>query len=499
MRDDGSSAGPVELGAKPGPGTGGPLPPALIPFVQPPLSALQASGKLVVAHWHQFPISRSQGSATSDPYKGFLDAAPGGMSIRIRPLGRPARSESDWKLADSLVDIQWAQDIGVDAFFVNCAADLQNPWAWPQYTRMLEAAKQHGGGFRVAPNIDCVNGAGGDGAWMANVIINRLKSDGQLNSTSQLRVKGRFAVGSFHAGACGVKFWTDLRSTLKGAGFDPHVMCVFLGGAYRAEYDGVCDSWSDWGRKDAFSAPASDYNKRYAAVAGKEPIVAAISHGDVRYKNNSNIAYESRGSETLRVNWDEAITTGADWAQLVTWNDLGEHAVFYPNTGEQFAFYDLTAYYIAWFKTGKKPAINKDALYYFHRVAKGPPWPALRAGSWSNLVEAVAFLTAPATVEIITTAGTTKKDLPAGVQVLTAPMPASGEPRFRIVRAGAVVVDVTSAFKIGPMPAKNDVVYRGGGSLRTAHGLAHPPTSICQSSTADACLMTPGEPVWLAQ
>jgi hypothetical protein len=480
-------------------GGGQGLPAALIPFAQPALATLQASSKLVVAHWHQFPVSRSQGGATGDLYSGYLGAPNSGMSIRVRPLGRPARSGSDWKLADARVDIRRAQQIGVDAFFVNCGKDLNNGWAWPQYTLMLEAAEQLKTGFKVAPNIDCVNGAGGDGAWMAKVILDRLKTAGKLASPGQLRVKGKFAVGSFHASNCSVKYWTDLRSTLKQAGLDPHVMCVFLGGAYRADYDPVCDSWSDWGRKDPFTAPASDYSKRYAAVLGKEPIVAAISHGDVRYKNGDYIAYESRGSETLRINWDEAINTGADWAQLVTWNDLGEHAVFYPNTGQQFAFYDLAAYFIAWFKTGQPPAINKDALYYFHRVAKGPPWPKLRAGTWSNLVEVVAFLTAPATVEIITAAGTTSKALGAGVQVLTAPMPSSGKPRFRVVRGGAAVVDVTSAFTVGPMPPQNDVVYRGGGSLRTIYGLTTPAAKTCQTASADVCLMTPGEPVWLAQ
>jgi hypothetical protein len=37
------------------------------------------------------------------------------------------------------------------------------------------------------------------------------------------------------------------------------------------------------------------------------------------------------------------------------------------------------------------------------------------------------------------------------------------------------------------------------GSLRTMHGLSHDPASICPSAPPDACLVTPGEPVWLAQ
>jgi hypothetical protein len=472
------------------------LPADLIPFEQPPIATLKQSDKLVVAHWHQFPISRDKAGPEDDMYAGLMKSDSGIMGIRVRPLGRPARREADWKFADALIDIRWAQNIGVDAFLLNVAADLKNAWAWPMYTRYLTAAQHLGTGFKVAPNIDCV--APGNPRDMANTIVSRLKESGAFDSENQLRVGGKFVVGSFYANSCGVDYMKTFKSTLKTNGLDPFLVCVMLGGAYRAEFAGVCDAWSDWGRKDPWSAAGSDYSRRYAG-AGADPIMAAISQGDVRYKKDKNIAYEQKGSETLRINWEEAITTSADWAQLVTWNDLGEHSEFYPNTGNQFAVYDLTAYYIAWFKTGKRPQINKDAVYYFHRIAKVPPAPELRNGSWSNEVEAVAFLTAPATVEIITADGTTRKDFPAGMNVLTAPMPDRGRPRFNIVRNGNVVADVTSAFPIGAMPAKNDVVYRSGGSLRSAYGASHDAESACRSADADGCLMEQGEPVWLAQ
>lgn len=479
---------------------GGALPASLIPFVQPPLSTLQNSKKLVVAHWHQFPISRDKGAGTSDSYSRMQSSAiDNNGTVRLRPLPRPARTEADWKLADAKIDIKWAQNIGVDAFFVNMFTDQANPWAWPMYTTYLKAARELNTGFKVAPNVDCM-GAGSSGTNMANNIISHLKNQGQFDNPNMFKHNGKFMVGSFNASRCSTQYWTDLKNTFRSAGLDTNLMCVFLGGAYRSEYDGVCDVWTDWGFRDPWSAPSGNWNTRYSAAAGREPIAAAISHGDTRYKSENN-AYEQRGSEALRLTWEEAITTGADWAQFVTWNDIGEHSQAYPNTAEQWAFYDLSAYYIAWFKTGQKPVINKDAIYYSHRIAKVPSgkMPSLRAGSWSNLVEAVAFLTAPATVEIITSEGTTKKDFEAGVQVLTAPLPASGKPRFRIVRNNNPVVDITSAFGVGPMPAINDIIYRAGGSLRTIYGASNPPSSICQSSDADTCLMTPGEPVWLAK
>lgn len=478
------------------PATG--LPSDVVPFAQPSPSTLRASDKLVVAHWHQFPISREKVGAESDGYARMLAAGDdGAMGIRLRPLGRPARSERDWALADAFVDIRWAQAIGVDAFLLNVATDMRNPWAWPAYTRFLEAAAALGTGFKIAPNIDCVSP--GSGRGMAETILTRLEEARALSSPSQLRVGGRFVVGSFYANNCGVPYWTEFKAAMKAAGFDPFLVCVMLGGAYRAEFDGVCDAWSDWGRRDPWSAAGSDYAGRYAGAKG-EPIMAAISHGDIRYKKDGNIAYEQKGSQTLRINWEQAIATGAHWAQLNTWNDIGEHAAFYPNTAQQFAVYDLTAYYIAWFKTGAPPPITRDAVYYFHRVARVPPAPQLRFGSWANEVEAVAFLTAPAAVEIVTDEGVTRGDFPAGMHVLSAPLPAAGKPRLRIVRGGATVAEVISAYPIGPMPRRNDVVYRSGGSLRAAAAAAHGSADrVCREAGADACLMHPAEPVWLAQ
>lgn len=474
------------------------IPPELIPFDQPPLSTLHSSSKLVLAHWHQYAYSRDNKDPSSDTYNQAMTATSG-FELRLRPLARKVRPQTDWIARDARIDIKSAQNIGLDGFLVNVTKDYNNPFAWPNYVSMLKIAKEYNSGFYVAPNIDCAAYSTGDrGSDMAMNVVNYLNNAGEKNNPNQLKADGKFVFGSFYSERCGIQYWRDMRSTLSSNGLSPFHVCVFLNAGYKPEYNEVCDAWSDWGMKDPWAAAYSDYSSRYAG-AGDEPIMAAISHGDVRYIDNQDLAYENKNTETLRVNWDEAINTGADWAQLVTWNDIGEHSQFFPNTAEQFAFYDLTAYYIAWFKTGQKPNINKDALYYSHRIAKVPPAPALRNGSWSNLIEVVAFLTAPATVEIITASGTTTKNAEAGVQVVTAPMPDSGKPRFRIIRNGSVTVDTTSNWTVGPMPARNDVVYRAGGSLRSNYGLTNPAANICTISDQDTCLKSQGEPLWLTK
>lgn len=413
----------------------------------------------------------------------------------MRPLPRKPQS-GDWKLKDAIADIKWAQAAGVDGFMFNGAGG-GNAFTWPEYSIYLKAAQQLNTGFTVAPNLDCTGA--GNAATVANTWAGALKDAGSLLHPNRMLYNGKFLFGSFLSFGCSVSYWSTMKSTLQSNGVGASAfMSVTLGGNYNASYNGVADLWSDWGRKNPSGAQSRNYAKEYAG-AGNEPIVAAISHGDVRYLS-SLTAYESEGSKTLRLNWERAIETGADWAQLVTWNDIGEHAAFYPNTAEQFGFYDLTAYYIAWFKTGHAPTITKDALYYFHRrniVPSSPP--PSRGGSWVNNIEVVAMLTAPATVEIITANGTTRKDVAAGLQVVTAPMPSSGTPRFRIVRNGTAVVDINSAFSINGS-TQNDVTYRSGGSMRTEYGKQHSATAACTSTNdPNVCLAQLGEPVWMAK
>jgi hypothetical protein len=286
-------------------------------------------------------------------------------------------------------------------------------------------------------------------------------------------------------------------------GMPMHVMCVFAGGGYRAEYDTACDSWSDWGERSADQALNLNWRTRYAGVSA-EPIAGVISHGDTRY-NEKDTAHdwstsEQRGFGTLRNTWGEVLDGGADWAHLVTWNDIGEHSHMYPNTAGQWAFYDLNAYYIAWFKTGRRPQVTKDAIYYSHRVAQAPSGTKMRIRHlpWANNVDVIAFLTERAVVEVTTASGTTRKDLQAGMQTFTVPLPSSGKPRFRMVRSDVLVIDFESAFPVGPMPAVHDVTYKAGGSLRAKYGVTDQASKACESGqlSPDQCLEVPGEPVW---
>lgn len=168
--------------------------------------------------------------------------------------------------------------------------------------------------------------------------------------------------------------------------------------------------------------------------------------------------------------------TNAQYAHIVTWNDYSESTAIEPSSGTQYLFYDLSAYFISWFKTGSPPRTHSDAIYYNHRrqlfkTGSPPrtddkPLKLLGESKIQNNVEMVAFLTAPATIEIRQGALVEQRDAGAGLAVLQVAAQA-GKPLFRILRNGKVVVELESHWGIAGEPEyAEDPLYVGGSSNR---------------------------------
>lgn len=165
--------------------------------------------------------------------------------------------------------------------------------------------------------------------------------------------------------------------------------------------------------------------------------------------------------------------------QLVTWNDDSEASEVSPSSGTQWALFDLNAYYVAWFKTGEQPPIVRDAIDYSHRLHATTAEPDLmlqtsiyepaNGSTPADEIELLAFLTAPATLEIEVDGTTESTAAPAGIQSLRVPL-REGTPKLRIVRDGATVAEVDSAFPISNTIVYQDMLYRSGGSLPCDRG-----------------------------
>lgn len=497
------------------------IPNELLPFDMPSPATLGDTPRRVVAHWFLWPISADNERPASDAYQESLttERIVWDSRLRARPLPRPPRFTSQWRLADAKADIRLAQAMGVDAFHVlidkGKRPDRPDP---PRLIHMLQAAHELDTGFRVAPLITCdrCSRDGDYGHWRNNppdgvaaFIVDLLHDAGLDDSPALHRYGDAIVLDTFQVEAAPAPWWSELKAGFAARGMPVALMCVFNALGDRGlhdQYDPVCDIWGDWGARTLHDADR-DLREVWADAA-PEPVAATINQQDYRYRPGWEAAAENAGSELLRRNWAGALRADTPWAHLVTWNDYGEHSAFAPTSATQFAFYDLNAYYITWFKLGRPPPIERDALYFFHRIQSGPPWPRLFGDDrarWLNIVELVGFLREPGTLEIETAAGVTRREVPAGLQVLTAPLPDEGRPRFRLRRDGAVVVEVTSPFAIEGRPtARGDLVYRAGGSLRMAHGRTHPAADCARheipARRADACLSPGlGEPVWMAR
>ena len=502
----------TETGVDCGPDCG----PCEWPFTAVPRATLRQSARKVYAHWHYYPVSLDNHNPTTNDYyergyiavngEGGTHAAYGGM-MRERPIARPTRPEVDWQLRDAKDDIELAARIGIDGFYLNLwtDSDVNNGAVWTRVRTIVEAASQVGS-FDIVPNFDMTilntGSLSGDQDAMIR-ILGKLKGYSAL----QKRPDGKFVVGLFNpnAHARTASFYSTFKQRAASElGMSLYLVPVFLGTGSTAlfeEYRTVGDAYAGWGTAvPVTTAGYSGSLKTKAAGYGK-PWIHPMSSQDYRPKDRA--FWEARNSLTLRSSWENVIADGLDQVQIITWNDQHEHHNIRPSTGKQWPAYDMTAYYIQWFKTGTRPTIERDVLYYNHRIHNASLAPTqqtsanlatCRAGCpATNEVELVGFLKSAGRLEITQGATTYGEDKTAGgVQAIRTPM-VVGTPTFRLRRSGATVVQFQSMHGIVGSTAYQDLLYRAGSSSRAAL----PSCATSCSVGEPRCLLCPGEPLWL--
>jgi glucan endo-1,3-alpha-glucosidase len=210
----------------------------------------------------------------------------------------------------------------------------------------------------------------------------------------------------------------------------------------------ISNVWKDSGK--IFMAPVSPFYKAYGSY-------------------NCRV-FEYQGFEGMASEWETAIQSGADWVEIVTWNDYSESTYVSPwgsadstsfwvlnHMLSHTAYLDASRYYIDWFKTGKQPSINNDQIYYFYRLhpADGAlqnlSYPKSADGklvefhgrnTLKNLIYATAFLKKPA--KLVITIGATRQEfeLEAGIHHVSVPLQ-MGTPRFTLGRNNLTIIDKT--------------------------------------------------------
>jgi len=449
-------------------------PPSIFPFAAPDRAALGRSSKKVFAHYFPpYPLSFDNKDVSEDYYTTQYLKRTGenskffkvGGLIRDRPLSPGHLDSPYWRQINYAIEILRAQAIGLDGFGIDIVQLGQGPY-WSFVHLLLDTAAAVAPDFRIMPEPDTDILKTFSPAEIAEELALISKHPASYHLPD-----GRLVVAPFAPDVKPLEFWTALIKEMKQRQKPIAFLPVYLNTAVAASFAPVSYGLSVWSPRDPHGPDPRKQlgaNPVFASKVWMMPVVPQ----DVRPKSPS--FWETENTGLFRHQWDQAIEGNYEYAHLITWNDFSETTEVSPGSETGFLFYDLTRYYTIWFKTGKAPAISKDAIYYCHRrqiikldyspVADETPM-HLHGTAVSNKVEMVALLTAPATLQIEMAGTLTNLDAQPGLTSLLAAA-APGRPIFRILRGKHVVLETRSKREIVAHPDEDDHTYLGGSSMR---------------------------------
>jgi hypothetical protein len=274
-----------------------------------------------------------------------------------------------------------------------------------------------------------------------------------------------------------------VRDKLAALGVTTALVPIFLswGGSAtdKADWNSHVYGYSTWGTRWVSGTSTYTNDSAQAHARGRIWMQAAAFEDTRSYDGRF---WESSNSGLLRSSFETAIQSDADWIAMITWNDYTESWVS-PSKERGYAVTDVASYYIDWFKTGVKPAITQDALYYFHRSQRTDApvtvSPTGRDGSpvtmyvpygdtATDQVELVAFLTAAGTLTITQGSDVRSMDAAAGAVSFKVPIVPGTTPVFTLQRNGATAQSIASATAVNAAPQFQDMIYHAGGGVPCA-------------------------------
>jgi len=386
-------------------------------------------------------------------------------------------------LDDFRKEITAAQNRGIDGFALNCGGWAKEPHYQARSQLMFDAAA--GSEFKLFFSADQVT------AEEASDMVSRFEAHGNY-----FRHQGKPVLSSF----AGDPEWGQrIVGNLARQGIAVFFVPYFypkpaseLPSAAAARQVFAAASFADGffyfgatGRSDELVAATARIAPLWLA-AGK--VFMASVTPFYRGLGGNYRAFETRGFEAMAAEWEAAIELGATWIEIVTWNDWGEASYVAPfgrpsstllwedHWGPMLshvAYLDASRYYIDWFKSGSRPAIELDRLYYFYRLhptrlpgriapdqtRQGLP---KNAGTLEDRVFATLFLKGPASLTILSGRKSENFDLPAGIHHVSSPFDI-GAQRFIVKRGESVIIDKTGEFEINRDPWSNYNYFAGSG------------------------------------
>jgi Glycosyl hydrolase family 71 len=458
--------------------TSAPAPAAtgVLPIDVAPNAESGQSRKLAFAHYFPpYPVSLDNGRPDNDYYdRNYLNPvgekgrhkAFGGL-LRDRPLGRAPRS-GDWRDEDLRTEVRQAIAAGLDGFAVDVlSVQSEN---WDRTVALMQAAHDVDPSFKIIVMPDMT--ATGKNA-SPDMIAEAMAKLARYPSAMRL-ADGRVVMSPFKAEVRSAAWWhkwVDLMRTRHG--IRVALVPTFLNWTNHAEeFASISYGFSTWGSSNP------EFNQNLPLNAGRAHAMGKLWAAPVRVQDvrpRSGVYEESQNTTTLRQSWTAAISSGADWVFLPTWNDYSEGTSFAPSAHHGWSWLDISSYYLTWWRTGRPPTVVRDGIYLTHRIqphTARPTFPQkmlMKQRPYSSAprdtVEALVFLKAPATVTLRVGGRSYRWNAPAGVSVKTQPL-AVGEVSASVSRGGHVTTSVTSPYEVAARPYVQDLEYYAVSSLR---------------------------------
>ncbi|MET3922688.1 glycoside hydrolase family 71 protein [Arthrobacter sp. UYEF20] len=446
-----------------------------LPINLPAPANRHTSAKKVWAYYFPpFPLAVDSPDPLRDVYNRWQNthySVNGAYDLRDRPQAPQRAGQSTWRQADFEQEVRQAVGAGLDGFIweYHTSSDIR----WNQLPAMLAAAKKVDPGFKImlSPDFNLAAGSTPDSVYQD---VMKVKDDPSI-----YRTNAGIVLAPFYPERKAPSWWDGLRSRLASSGVKTTLVPIFLswgGGTQKMDWNNSVSGYSQWGTRIAGGVPTLGRESTEAHRRGKsymQPVAFEDSRSyDGRY-------WESSNSSTLRDSLMSAINSNADSIAFITWNDYTESWVA-PSKQRGYALLDMAAYYISWFKSGAKPAIVQDALYWSHRShptsapysklptgrnGKATPMYIPNGDAARNEVELVAVLKSPGRLTI--TQGSTVKtmDAAAGVTSFKVPLVTGATPAFKLARSGATVQSVTSNTPVRSSVVYQDMIYHAGGGV----------------------------------
>lgn len=408
------------------------------------------------------------------------------------------RAGGDATVEDYMAEMREAQAAGIDGFALNCGGwSLTEPHYKARTTLLYEAARRLGTGFQLFLSADYATaltfeetrdmlvsfgGHPNQFRWDGKPVLSTFAGEGADNAHGRELIAfldREFPDGKGGHDVCFVPYFYPRPNIteLPTAEHAEQVLSDFPGldgffyfgaagtGERLAESNALlADKWVGEGR--VFMASVTPYYRGFG--------------GNYR-------VYETRGLEAMAREWEAAIAHDATWVEIVTWNDWGEASYIAPYCPDprstehwgghwgamlsHAGYLEATRYYAEWFKTGTPPEIERDRLCYFHRLhpmaLEGRVKPGEetlgRPGGADELRDSLfvsSFLTAPASLQVLSGESVSRFELPAGVCHTEVPF-ALGAQRLLLTRDGRAVIDKTSEHEVGTDTSTDFNIFAG--------------------------------------